>query len=358
MSEQNKEKTLEADRPTESLIEQNQPQAESTLPSEALRGGLAEFPNERDRRLEGFRLPSAVHAIAWSTGAAAITWLAACLGQTYLKGRYDALGLDALSLPAVDQGRILIGVGAVLQSAIDVILALIVVRIVYSLLRWGARRIGSRFHLSLPKPVTRRLWWLLLALVFADAAIFFGGMKELQKQGTGMILKSTAEVGDIWTRVVFDTDQETVAGLEIVYGGGLALFVGLSWWLVNDGFKSSWAKIAFSLYAVAGTFSFLFGYAYLEGMADTVRNFPVVAFSSLSESDRGYIFFLLGEDDKMFALLDIKLNDQMEVESRYVAYFPRFQVKWLSVIHYMPIYRAADVNDLVRLAKQAKSGSQ
>ncbi len=49
--------------------------------------------------LAGLKLPSAVHAIAWSTGAAAITWLAACLGQTYMEGRFSALGLDGLSPP-------------------------------------------------------------------------------------------------------------------------------------------------------------------------------------------------------------------------------------------------------------------
>jgi hypothetical protein len=320
--------------------------------------GATESPEVRDQPFVGFRLPSAIHAVAWSTGAAAIAWLATCLGQTYWAGKNDALGLDALSLPAIDQRHTWYGIGMVLQSAIYVTIVLIAARLIYLLLRWGKRRFDSRFHLNFPTFVRTRLWWIVLVLVLADAGFFFGTMKEFQKRGKGMLLKSTSEVGSTWTQVVFDEDQETVYGLDIAYGGGLALFVGLSWWLTITKFKQPWAKIAFSLYAVSGTLSFLFGYSYLHGMADTVHDFPVIAYSGMTESDRGYICFLLGEDDKMFALLTIKLDDKREVATRYVAYLPRTEVKWMTVIRYMPIYRVADINDLKRLAEQEKNSSR
>ena len=317
-----------------------------------------EPPTVPDQPLAGLKLPSAVHAIAWSTGAAALTWLATCLGQTYLTGRYSALGLDALSLPPIGQRDILVGIGIILYSAIDATVALIAAGLVYLLLRWGTRRVKPRFRLSFPIFVRQQLWWIVLVLVIADGGIFFSGMKELQKQANGILLKSTTEVGNTWTQIIFDSDQETVAGLELVYGGGLALFVGMSWWIITKGFKRPWGKIAFSLYAVTGTLAFLFGFAYLHGMADTVHDFPVVTFSGMTESDRGYIPFLLGEDDKMFALLIIKLDDKMEVATRYVIYLPRTEVKWMTVIRYMPLYRIADFNDLKRLAEQVKNSSQ
>jgi hypothetical protein len=317
-----------------------------------------EPPMVPDQPFAGLKLPSAVHAIAWSTGAAALTWLATCLGQTYLEGRYSALGLDALSLPPIGQRDILVGIGIILQSAIDAIIALIVARLVYLLLRWGTRRVKPQFHLSFPTFVRQRLWWIVLLLVFADAAFFFNGMRELQKQGNGILLKSTTEVGSAWTQIVFDTDAETVWDLDLLYGAGFALFVGMSWWIITKGFKRPWSRIAFSLYAVTGTLAFMFGFAYLHGMADTVHDFPVVTFSGMAESDRGYIPFLLGEDDKMFALLIIKLDDKMEVSSRYVVYLPRTEVKWMTVLQYRPIYRFANINDLVRLAQQVKNSSK
>jgi hypothetical protein len=195
-----------------------------------------------------------------------------------------------------------------------------------------------------------------MVLVFADAAFFFNGMNELKKQGNGILLKSTSEVGNIWAQIVFDENEETVAGLELAFGGGLALFVGLTWWLITKKFKRAWGKIAFSLYAIAGSLSFLLFHAYLHGMADTVHEFPVVAFSGVTEADRN-IFFLLGEDDKMFALLDIKLDDKMAVATRYVIYLPRTEVKWMTVIRYMPIYRIANLNDLKLLAEQLRNNS-
>jgi hypothetical protein len=174
--------------------------------------------------------------------------------------------------------------------------------------------------------VRRRLWWIALALVFVDAGSLLRMMKGLQKQGNGILLKSTSEVGNTWTQIVFDEGRETADALNLVHGVGLALFVGLSWWLITKEFNRPWSKIAYSLYAIAGTLSFLFGYAYLQGMADTVHDFPVVAISGMTPSDRD-ICFLLGQDDKMFALLDIKLNEKKLVASRYVIYLPRTEVK-------------------------------
>jgi len=303
------------------------------------------------------KLPSAIHAIAWSTGAAAITWLATCLGQTYATGRYGALGLDALSPPATDQRNILVGIGIVLQSAIDGIIALAVARLVYLDLRWGNRMLGPRLQLRFPAAIRQHAWWVVLILVFADASFFFHGMKDLEKQGNGMLLKSTSEVGSTWTQIVFDANQETVTLLEMAYGAGLAAFVCLSWWLITKGFRRPWSKAAFSLYGAAGALAFLFTYAYLRGMADTVKDFPVVTFSGMTESDRGYVPFLLGEDDKMFALLILKVDEKIEVQQRYVICVPRTEVKWMTVIGYGPLYRFANLNDLKRIAEEVKNAS-
>lgn len=147
--------------------------------------------------LAGLSLPSAVHAIAWSTGAAAIAWLAACLGQTYMEGRFSALGLDGLSLPPISQSHTRTGMGILLQPAVDGILAMIVGRAVYLILRWVAQKANRRPRLSVPAFVRRRLWWLVLALVIADGAFFFASMAALEKQGNGILLKTTSDVGSI-----------------------------------------------------------------------------------------------------------------------------------------------------------------
>jgi hypothetical protein len=41
------------------------------------------------------------------------------------------------------------------------------------------------------------LWWLVLALVIADGAFFFASMAALEKQGNGILLKTTSDVGSI-----------------------------------------------------------------------------------------------------------------------------------------------------------------
>jgi len=139
--------------------------------------------------------------------------------------------------------------------------------------------------------------------------------------------------------------------LGLIFGAGLALYVWLSWWLITkEKFKQPWSKIAFSFFAITGTLQFLIYYAYLQGMADTVRDFPVVTFSALTRSCPD-ICFLLGEDDKMFALLDIDLNDK-----KHVIYLPRTEVKWMTVIQYSTIYNLKK-NDLMRLAEQVKNSS-
>jgi hypothetical protein len=322
----------------------------------ATEGALGEEAPEPFAGLRGtfasLKLPSALHAIAWSTGAAAIAWLAACLGQAYMNGRFSALGLDGLSLPPISQSNTLNGISILLQSAVDVVLAMIVGRACYLILRWLAQKANRRLRWSVPSFVGRRWWWLVLALVLVDGAFFFGAMAALEKQGDGIILRTTSDVGEIWTQVIFDTDGQTVAGLDVAYGAGLAIFVGLSWWLIRKGFKRPWSRIAFSLYALTGALSFLFGCAYLSGIASTVHDFPVVAYSGISPSDHGYICFLLGEDDKTFALLALHLDDKKQVDTKYVLYVPRTEVKWMTVIGYMPIYRMADINDLVRLTEQ------
>jgi hypothetical protein len=313
--------------------------------------GAAESPEVRHQPFVGLTLPSAIHAVAWSTGAAAIAWLATCLGQTYWAGKNDALGLDGLSLPGVAQGHILRGIAIVLNSAIDVIIALIAARLIYLSLRWGKRRVAPRFHLNFA-----RLWWIVLVLVLADMAFSIHTMKGLEKQGKGMVLKSTSEVGTTWTQVLFDEDGGSAFPLDLAYGCGLALFLGLNGWLITTKFKQPWVKVAFSLWAVSGTLSFLFSYAYLQGMVETVHDFPVIAYSGqMTDLGEGFICLLLGEDDKMFALLCIKVDDKTDGTKKFIYYLPRTEVKWMTVIRYMPIYLTSDINELKRLAEQEKN---
>jgi hypothetical protein len=304
-------------------------------------------------KIFGINLPSAVHAVAWSTGAAAIAWLASCLGQTYWAGKYDALGLDALSLPAVDQRHVLAGMATIFQSAIDVVIAIGLARLIYVLLKCTPAVIASKFRWKISPPIVSRLWFLLLFVVFVDIGFFLYEITRLEVLGQGMILKKTSEVGSIWTQVVFDQDRTTVAELDLYYGIGLSVFVTFSYWLITKQFKQLWSKVAFSVYALSGSISMLFGYSYLHGMADTVRDFPVVAHSGMSATDPKQICFLLGEDDKMIAVLNLQLNGTTsEVDSRYVVFLPRTEVKWISIIRYMPLYRVADIVDLERIMKE------
>jgi hypothetical protein len=314
---------------------------------------------EKDRVLAGLKLPSDIQAIAWSSGAAVFTWLAGCIGEAYEAGTRSALGLDALSPAAADQIHIFGGFLIILQCAIDVIIAFVVLRLIWLLGRWALRKISYRLKPVVPEWLTRNLWLFVLILVLADAAFFFGSMGDLADKARGILLKSTSEVGGIWTEVIFDTDHSTVVVLDSLYGLGLTLFIALNWWLISRGLTRPWAKVALSLYAAGGVLTFIFFSAYLHGIAGTVREFPVVAYSGISETDRGYIPFLIGQDDKLFALLVVKMDDKLDVvQQRNVVYLPRTEVKWMTVVRYLPLYRVADLNDLKRADEEIRNSSQ
>jgi hypothetical protein len=103
----------------------------------------------------------------------------------------------------------------------------------------------------------------------------------------------------------------------------------------------------------------MLGFAHLRGTADTVDDYPLVAFSGVTEIGEHVLPILLGQDDKMFAILILQLNDKNDaVQMRYVLYLPRTELKWMIVLRFMPLYRMSKINDLKKLAEEVQKSSQ
>ena len=103
----------------------------------------------------------------------------------------------------------------------------------------------------------------------------------------------------------------------------------------------------------------MLGFAHLHGIAGTVEDYPVVAFSGVTEIGQHVLPFLLGQDDKTFAILILQLSNQNDsVQTRYVLYLPRTELKWMTVLKFMPLYQMSKIDDLKKLAEQVQKSSQ
>lgn len=196
-------------------------------------------------------------------------------------------------------------------------------------------------------------------MLITDAVLMNVGIIELAKSAENLLFKSTSEIGDIWTHVIFEDDHSTASNYNLLFCLGVTVFVWLSWWLARYRFKWLVPRIAFTTYAVAQVAGMMLGFAHLRGTADTVDDYPLVAFSGVTEIGEHVLPILLGQDDKMFAILILQLNDKNDaVQMRYVLYLPRTELKWMIVLRFMPLYRMSKINDLKKLAEEVQKSSQ
>ena len=305
------------------------------------------------------KLPSALHALAWSTAAAMFLALATALGIAHTSGGYGALGLTALTHPAIDQSQTTLGILIALQVILLCIAISVIGRGLYLGSKWGVRKLSRREIPALPQWIHRRLWWFAIALLITDAVLMNVGIIGLAKSAENLLFKSTSEIGDIWTRVIFEDDHSTASNYDLLFCLGVTVFAWLSWWLARYRFKWLVPRIAFTTYAVAQVAGMMLGFAHLHGTADTVDDYPLVAFSGVTEIGEHVLPILLGQDDKMFAILILQLNDKNDaIQMRYVLYLPRTELKWMTVLRFMPLYRTSKINDLKELAEQVQRSSQ
>jgi hypothetical protein len=314
--------------------------------------------NTADRFILASRIPSALHAIAWSTGAAVLLGFATTMGRASTDGVYSALGLTALTPPPIDQTQSVSGVALALQVILMGIAMSIIARVLYFGSIWIISKLPELELLKLPQRIQARLWWIAIVLLIADAILMNQGLLHLSKTAENLLFKSTSDIGDIWTHVIFEEDRDTATNYELLFCLGTTSFFWLSWWLLRHRFKNLVPRTVFATYAVTQLAGMLLGFAFLHGVASTVQDFPAIALSGISQTNGHFIPILLGQDDKMFAILVLQLNDQNDaVKSRYVLYLPRSEVKWMTVFSFVPLYKMSKLNDLKRLAEQVQSSN-
>ncbi|MGA8489752.1 MAG: hypothetical protein WB711_04970 [Terriglobales bacterium] len=175
---------------------------------------------------------------------------------------------------------------------------------------------------------------------------------KLINQSEGIILKHISDAGTVWTNILLDEDRDAEFGYMLLFGTGMALFAGLSWWLINTGVKRRVNKIAFSFWAGGQLLSLTLAYSYLVGVTDTMGEFPVVSFSGSEQSVPHSCPLLLGSDEKQFAVLVVNCEQRADQIQKFVLYLPRTEVKWMTVLRVAQLQPLARLDDLKKLFQQ------
>jgi hypothetical protein len=178
------------------------------------------------------------------------------------------------------------------------------------------------------------------------------GVLKLVNESEGIILKHISDAGTIWTNILLDEDRDAEFGYEFLFGTGVAMFVGLSWWLVDTGVKRRVIRIAFSFWAGTQLLSLTLAYSYLVGVTDTIGEFPVVSFSGSDQSVPHSCPLLLGSDEKQFAVLIVNCEQKADQLQKFVLYLPRTEVKWMTILRVVQLQPLARLDDLKKLLQE------
>jgi hypothetical protein len=312
-----------------------------------------EFISSSDAAAPSPKFNFDVRSLAWPAVVAVATGLITCLGLVRDTGRYRALGLYSLSQPTIDQGEISRGALTLLTVTAFALLPFVAGLGFYKLLKWisgymplwGKARLRGVIH-------SRSLLWIVFACVVLDSSVLERTLVTLLRQANGIILKNSAQAGTTWVSILLDPERLAASDYTLVYGGGLAFFVVSSRWLLTALFQRRWSRRLFTLWAVIQVLSLLILYASLEGVADTIDDFPLVAFSNQEALfGAGSVPVLLGSDDKQFALLIAFPNAKPDDVQREILYVPRSEVKWMIVLRLIPLQPLGKYDDLKRLAQ-------
>lgn len=321
--------------------------------------GLASHTLSDSTSRRTFKLPSSLQTIAISSSLAALAGISASLGMAFATGRKEALSLYALTSEAVDKRDVFIGLTLVVQVLVDGLFVVISARVAYLGIRWGLRKAGLNKRVGVLSLIKPYLWLLALLVVITEAVILIGFMMELGNSVDGILFKGFAEIGNVWSSVILEEAPHTVGRFTFLYSGLLATFIWLSWWLVSKGIDRPLRRIVVSTMGLLVVFATLWMFAYLSGAAATAKDYPVVALSNEKElfGDKA-VSILLGQDDKMFAVLVVltgpKPNDELH---KMVVYIPRSEVKYMAVVRTASLYRLDKYDDLMRTEEQMKSNT-
>lgn len=298
------------------------------------------------------KLFSGLNALGWSAGVAVLTALATCAGMIREAGRSSALAIYSLSRPAIDQRDIYKGMSSLLTAALFTLVPFAVSYLIYRLITWAlAKTILCRWFEICRTRINRFLPAIALILVLADIVFLNATIFRLTNEAEGVILKHTPEAGTVWTDILLDNDFGAASAYMFLFGAGVALFVGLSWWLIDKRIKRRLSKIVFLFWSGAQVLLLLLGFSYLMGVTDTIGQFPVVAFSGVDQLGSHLCTVLLGSDDRQFAILVINCQEKPEGLQKYVLYLPRTEVKWMTVIRLMQLQPLARLDDLRKLSQ-------
>jgi hypothetical protein len=312
----------------------------------------------------GFKLPSALHTIAFSTAVAVLTGISACIGASFVSGAKEALGLYALSSDAVDQHDVFIGLIVMGQVLVNALLIVVLARLAYLGIRWAVSK--TKLRMTMPAFIKQHIWLLALLVVTIEAAFLMNVMMRLSDHVQGILFKNITEVGRFWKSALFEQDHSTAGGYSFVYSGLLALFVWLCWWLVAKGVDKPLRRVVVSTFGLLVAFVSLLDFAYLSGAVQTVKDYPIVAVVTQSGVmggggifGEGSVPILLGKDDKMFAFLVVLTKAQPnDVVHKMIVYVPRSEVKYMVVTLTVPLYEMDKYDDLLRLEQEMKSRTQ
>jgi hypothetical protein len=307
-----------------------------------------------------FELPSALHTIALSTAIAALTGVSACIGESLEIGKRQALGLYALSTDQMGQREVFNGLSVIAQVLVDGLFLVVLARIAYLAFRWTVRKTGLQHQIRVPSFIRGHLWLLALLVVTVDAGFLGATITELSSHVEGLLFKNLTEIGDVWTQVIFEEHLETAAFYTLIYSGLLALLICLCWWLVMKGVDNPLRKGIVSIFGLLFVFASLLGFAFLTGAVSTVKEYPVVAISSPSGmiGGKGTVPILLGQDDKMFAVLVVMTGAKSDEIHKMLMYVPRSEVKSMAVSQLYALYKIDKYDDLQRLEEEMNKRTQ
>lgn len=298
------------------------------------------------------KLFSGLNALGWSAGVAALTALATCAGMIREAGRSSALALYSLSRPTIDQRDTYLGMRSLLAAAL---FSLLPFAIAYLIGRSAKSALGktslySWFDTCWAK-AHRYLPWVALLVALVDVGFLNASIVRLADEAEGAILKHTSEAGPVWTEILLDDELTEASGYMFLFGAGLALFVGISWWLIEKRIEKRLSRIALAFWAGTQVLFLLFGFSYLLGVIDTIGEYPIVSFSGASQLAPHSCSVLLGSDDKQFAVLVVDCQEKSEGLQKYVLYLPRTEVKWMAVTRVTQLQPLARLDDLKKLSE-------
>jgi hypothetical protein len=312
------------------------------------------------------RFPSAVNAIAISIAFAVLTGIAACLGRSVEQGRNAALGLFALATGPVDQRDVFAGVGVMAVVTVEVLSIALIGHFVYLLSKTASRIVpwaNSPTVLSVRQKLGRLSshlnlrYWSSMSVALVCAGVLMKQLSVMMGHIQGILLRGLPEIGRTWTQIIFERNGETAGSYLFLFSALLVAFFGASLSIITDKALGLGHRLAACIFAALLAFVFLMGMARIFGAFATVDEYPVVAFSSQAEFAGGenVIPILLGQDDKMFALLIVLPEPKEGSIRKMILYLPRDQVKYMAVVRLVPLYVIDKYDDLKEIQGAAKN---